>query len=218
MTRERSRMKKIIITAAIVAGFLGCGVAGYVMGSKPADILVEKEIAQIEADYQIQIEHYEDSIKKYEKEIQRLKAKKETSKEPSGSKEVKETIGVDPANEDYEYLDFEHVFGPFCTEDDLRVIKNEATRIVRESEYKNIKKIACSEYFTVDSQKGKVQTYARLDDKGVLELTYSVRFGKSGAAISKYSQKDLSDLEKYGRVMDLDSTETVTPYPNEEEK
>ena len=76
MTRERSRMKKIIITAAIVAGFLGCGVAGYVMGSKPADILVEKEIAQIEADYQIQIEDYEDSIKKYEKEIQRLKAKK----------------------------------------------------------------------------------------------------------------------------------------------
>ena len=215
MTRERSRMKKIIITAAIVAGFLGCGVAGYVMGSKPADIFVEKEIAQIEADYQKQIEDYEDSIKKYEKEIQRLKAKKETSKEPSG---FKETIGVDKANEDYEYLDFDHVFGAFCTEDDLRVIKNEAARIVRESEYKNIKKIACSEYFTVDSQKGKVQTYARLDDKGVLELTYSVRFGKPGVAISKYSQKDLSDLEKYGRVMDLDSTETVTPYPNEEEK
>ena len=73
-------MKKIIITAAIVAGFLGCGVAGYVMGSKPADILVEKEIAQIEADYQIQIEDYEDSIKKYEKESLKKEGRKKNDK------------------------------------------------------------------------------------------------------------------------------------------
>lgn len=213
-------MKKVIIAIVISIGLIGCAGGGYVMGCKTAEKLVKEETAQIESDYKVQIENYENNIKEYKKQLEELKEQKTTTGQKQGDgKKAKETEEIQetvPVNKEYEFVDFEVVFGPFCTEDDLTTIKNEAARAVSESEYKNIKKITCSEYFIVDPDKGKVQTYARLDKKGVLGLTYSVRYGKPSAAISEYSQADLSDLEEYGRVMDVDSTETVTPYPQNE--
>lgn len=215
-------MKKEIIIVLSTLGIILCGVgAGYVIGSHSAKSTAEQDISQLKSDYQIQFEQYEKTIKQYKEQVEELKNKKkskDTAKETEDLDSETEPEGIEEVIPDpeYEYTGFDTVFGAFCTAAQIDTIKNEAATIVSESEYKNIKQINCSEYTIVDPEGGKVRAFARLDEKGVLEMVYSIRYGTPSAMISYHSLKELTELEKYGRVMDVDSTETVTPYPRDQ--
>ena len=89
------------------------------------------------------------------------------------------------------------------------MVKEAVTEALKTSEYKSIQRVSLSAYTRYDQDKFMEYTYARLDDKAVMEIAYSIRYGTATVSISDISQKDLTEMEKYGTTVTEPGEETV---------
>ncbi len=169
-----------------------------------------KEKEASERAFEEQANHYEKEIEKLRKQIE---AEKGTETSPEEAERKEEQVSVTPTqepvteievNSTYNFKGFEELFSPFATQAQIDAMKNDITEAVKNSDYKNIKTVICSSYNKYDADKLRVISYARLDDKGVLEISYSIRYGKSSSKISEYKQSELAELEEHGVLSGYD--------------
>lgn len=150
--------------------------------------IIEKEINPTSTIIPQKIDEQEKNTNK--KEYKKIKEKEEVYSSDS-------SVTLD---EYFSYERFENVFGAVCTEDQIRTLKNQVAETVKKSKVcKGVKKLVCSKYTRMDEEQTRLIAYILAEDKEVYELSYSVRYGKGTINKSKYTAKDISELEVYGK-------------------
>lgn len=215
-------MKKAVIVIISVMVVMAAGmVFCYMAGRNLAEKAYGREITAIEQQYKEQLELYKKQFGEEGQEESKSKGGEAENpdmlEEPYGEEIKHGTVTAEPqleaADGAYEYIGFEAVYQAYCTPEQLEAIKAVAGEAVKTSEYGTIRTITCSAYTRIETEDTRVTGYARLDDRAVLEITYSVRYGQPSAVISAYTLKELKDLEEVGVVRDDGTAETVTPAP-----
>ena len=212
-------MKKVIavimtVVVLTTTGMIFC----YMAGRNRAEKACQQKIINMEEQYQKQLKTQnqledqtprESKVEEDEQPEPIDEQEGDASQEQPSSEESQES----PLDATYTLTGFEAVYQAYCTQDQLDAIKEAAAQAVRESTYSDIRTIACSSYTRIETADTRVTGYARLDDRAVLEITYSVRYGQPSAKISDYTIENLQDLEEVGVIRDDGAAETVTPAP-----
>lgn len=193
-------MKKGIWIAISVCLVCSLGLNAYSIYSiRDMDIKYQKKIKELD-DMKSLLEDYKGQLR--EKELQLEEADK-TGK----TEELKPNTQGQKNN--YIFEGFEVVYSAFSTQEQIDMVKEAVTEALKTSEYKSIQKVSLSAYTRYDQDKFLEYTYARLDDKAVMEIAYSIRYGTATVSISDISQKDLTEMEKYGTTVTEPGEETV---------
>lgn len=167
-----------------------------------------KDMEIYEKNLKEQTEKYEKEMARLEDELSETRAALIAAEEKAADvpeEEIEEVPETDVAeNKEYTFEGFDDRFSAYATPDQITTIKNNAAETVKASEYKSISTITCSEYTRYNEEDTRVVVYARLDDKAVLEITYSIRYGTPSCVLSELSQSDLTELEEHGMILGYD--------------
>ncbi len=193
-------MKKGIWIAISVCLVCSLGLNAYSIYSiRDMDIKYQKKIKELD-DMKSLLEDYKGQLR--EKELQLEEADKTGKTEEL-------TPNTQGQKNNYIFEGFEVVYSAFSTQEQIDMVKEAVTEALKTSEYKSIQKVSLSAYTRYDQDKFLEYTYARLDDKAVMEIAYSIRYGTATVSISDISQKDLTEMEKYGTTVTEPGEETV---------